>query len=806
MQRTTLRTLQMMALATALAIAPATSDAQAPTKDQQRCLNGLSKAAGKVAGTLYKEASRCVKSGTLGKLPMGTTAQQCLEDDLRGKVAKARSKVDKADTKSCQGAGVPPFGYTDADTVSDPHEGESIAFVSDQFDTDLDVTLAANAALDPKARCGASLVKTLGKLDSTLHKEFDRCLKSEMKAGTITDLAGMAACVDAIATDARGKVAKAVAKVEKIVGVACPAGQLTTLFPPTAGLCAAYGTAVDAPGFASCEGFRSRCRVCRALEGAFGFQRGCDDFDNGAGDGTCPECPNGVVDIGEECDDGNSVDGDGCTGSCIDEFCGDGVINDGGAEACDDGAGNSDVDPDACRTDCSLPSCGDGVIDSGEACDDGGVDTADCDSDCTAVQCGDGHVNSVAGEECDDANASNTDACLNDCSDASCGDGFVHSGVEDCDGTECCDGSCAFEAAATPCTGPTGPCVAPTCDGAGTCQPTPANEGTSCDDGDECSVASECQSGTCTPTQLAVTRDACRYVLVGSPNKDTELRTGERPTFDAGDFCGLVGDIGIDTVIPESLITTGEEGGGPGALIGQDVVVDGGDIVTNNFGVQGRLGAPLPGLDGVTNALAAGQHVNKTPAPTFYDTTGTDPRVAECQTAQAGIALTEADLLALPIDQDRGTDFQGLNNGANPQPAPIVATKPGMVNVVRVEDVNGTASGRIIEIDGAGNADTVVVLRIDDKLNTAQSWQFNLVNGMQPENFLIWGRATVASSHCALGISNTGGGTIFCPNTQVNIQSQTTWTGAVIGGGGGTTGRIRVGDDAVWTFQPFLGF
>jgi cysteine-rich repeat protein len=39
--------------------------------------------------------------------------------------------------------------------------------------------------------------------------------------------------------------------------------------------------------------------------------------------------------------------------------CGDGVIQSG--EECDDGEQNSDVTPDACRRRCLLPTCGDGV-------------------------------------------------------------------------------------------------------------------------------------------------------------------------------------------------------------------------------------------------------------------------------------------------------------------------------------------------------------------------------------------------------------------------------------------------------------
>jgi cysteine-rich repeat protein len=61
-------------------------------------------------------------------------------------------------------------------------------------------------------------------------------------------------------------------------------------------------------------------------------------------------CGDGVVGPPEQCDDGNSVSGDGCTEACVIEFCGDGVVN-GGGERCDDG---NDVAGDGCDANCAL--------------------------------------------------------------------------------------------------------------------------------------------------------------------------------------------------------------------------------------------------------------------------------------------------------------------------------------------------------------------------------------------------------------------------------------------------------------------
>jgi cysteine-rich repeat protein len=57
--------------------------------------------------------------------------------------------------------------------------------------------------------------------------------------------------------------------------------------------------------------------------------------------------------------------------SVLPSLCGDGRFDAG--EECDDGIGNSDTLPDACRTDCRMPLCGDFVADyrRGEQCDQG---------------------------------------------------------------------------------------------------------------------------------------------------------------------------------------------------------------------------------------------------------------------------------------------------------------------------------------------------------------------------------------------------------------------------------------------------
>jgi len=115
-------------------------------------------------------------------------------------------------------------------------------------------------------------------------------------------------------------------------------------------------------------------------------------------------CGNGVFDYGEQCDDNNNADGDGCDSFCQVEcgftcamgfchpVCGDGIK--AGSEACDSVTGCTDNCTPAphyeCETDrnyCS-PICGNGFVDPGEECDGGHLleghsQVPYCETDCT---------------------------------------------------------------------------------------------------------------------------------------------------------------------------------------------------------------------------------------------------------------------------------------------------------------------------------------------------------------------------------------------------------------------------------------
>lgn len=123
-----------------------------------------------------------------------------------------------------------------------------------------------------------------------------------------------------------------------------------------------------------------------------------------------PVCGNGVLEEGEECDDGNLEVRDACLPTCKNAACGDGIVWTG-MEECDDGNG---VD-DSCTNGCAMGGCGDGIVWIGqEECDDGNQSNDDaCTNLCQKIECGDGELQ--GDEACDDGNTIDEDDCSNEC-------------------------------------------------------------------------------------------------------------------------------------------------------------------------------------------------------------------------------------------------------------------------------------------------------------------------------------------------------------------------------------------------------
>ena len=238
--------------------------------------------------------------------------------------------------------------------------------------------------------------------------------------------------ISLIASQARRTLSFAVWAVGLSVLAGCPQEPASVVCP---------GTGIICPENTYCGAVQPICLTTSCGNGIVDLNEQCDDGNILEGDNCSPickreECGNNVLDPNEVCDDGNKANSDGCSANCMSkEVCGNTIVDIG--EACDDGnATNGDgcsgtpqtvgmeMSPAPCK---STEVCGNGIKDLqvGEVCDDGNTVSGDhCNSNCQSGEgCGNGFVD--PGEQCDDGNMNNGDDCLNTCRTAKCGDGVV---------------------------------------------------------------------------------------------------------------------------------------------------------------------------------------------------------------------------------------------------------------------------------------------------------------------------------------------------------------------------------------------
>jgi fibro-slime domain-containing protein len=248
-----------------------------------------------------------------------------------------------------------------------------------------------------------------------------------------------------------------------------------------------------------------------------------DPFDLGAN----VRCGNGKVEQTERCDDGNDLNGDGCSSGCTveldytcpkegqpcvhDIICGDHMIE--GMETCDDGNKTSG---DGCASDCTLEcgwecppgapcralKCGDSMMAGQEQCDDGNTTDGDgCSKNCLLES---KPIAEPEGWKCTSPKQASGCVGPTTCTTTKCGD-KVQEGSEQCDTGDVVtgDGCSPFCRLEPICPAAGGPCA--TACGDGLLLDIDVANGQECDDGntvdgDGCSAKCKVEAGfTCKP-------------------------------------------------------------------------------------------------------------------------------------------------------------------------------------------------------------------------------------------------------------------------------------------------------------------
>jgi len=518
------------------------------------------------------------------------------------------------------------------------------------------------------------------------------------------------------------------------------------------------GEQCDDGNIASGDGCDANCQIeappgsgaCCAAGRCYIANNGLCEIGTYQGDGTtcqdpgvCVSCGDGFVTGNEQCDDGNTQDGDGCDGNCQIEI----PPTTSTSTSTSTSTTSTTLPTGAC---CMAGLCA--VVTAGQ-CEVGTYqgDGTNCDNPGLCAVCGDGLVE--FGEQCDDANTAGGDGCDRACR------------VEGC--WTCSSGIQPSAPTHNP----------PTVSGLSICT---HDDGATCDDGDVCTVGDTCSAGSCAGDAV-VLQSACRWVMVGDAGVQSRTR-GE--TLVTGHICGERARIGEFSLTTGDVVAT--RASGTGIQISGHAAVTG-DIVTDGSGVSGKpTFTLLPGL--ATDVVAGGSTAVQSGDPSaIYDTTGTDSRIDDCLDAQADIASGKSLLNALPPGTDLGDTTVPAGSSLT-----LTATNPGGLNVFDFRSL-ATFTDATLVLDGNGNPGTIFVLRVQKRLDLRLRSKVVLAGGTTAGNVILYSQAK-----CRFGLEMDGAGTVFCPNGKLIMNARATWKGALIGG----RGRVELRDSGVLTHVP----
>lgn len=276
-----LRHLPLLAAATFVLSTAIAAHALTP---EATCLIKTHAATAKVAKAQGDEAIHCLKARSKGQLDPDQT-RACLLGDTRGRIAKARDKAAQIEIAKCGSA--PGFGYTSAATASSAARTERLGLSDELFGPDMGAAAAMHPDDKAAANCQAAVAMATGKIVTQELRQFGKCMKSGLQAGTITDAAALESCVEELKTDPTGKIAKAKGRVSTALARRCTGVDLSNSFPGACG---------DADNPSTCLAARADCRTCLLLSDANDLGIDCDELDDGETNLSCIRC-NGAASL-----------------------------------------------------------------------------------------------------------------------------------------------------------------------------------------------------------------------------------------------------------------------------------------------------------------------------------------------------------------------------------------------------------------------------------------------------------------------------------------------------------------------------
>ncbi len=292
---------QLAPLCLSLAFGAAAVLAAPQTKDQQRCLNDLTKAGANVVKAQNKSNWKCLRNANKGNIDkLGDsgdtlTAQACLTNDVGDKVAKKQARTVVKDGLRCQPPeGLPDYAYTGAAVINAAGSAVPIAMVEAIFGADLDAAVIDDDVDANGAKCQQEVLKRSNQIVDKAWKVLRKGIKDGLKgknrrAGTAPDVAIhsllnlQSETIAQVLDDVKGKIQKAEDKLATKAAQRCPAA-ISTLAQMFPGVCSASATIAE---LSDCAAGVAKAHLYQEVEGFFATSIACDLTDDGQHNESC---------------------------------------------------------------------------------------------------------------------------------------------------------------------------------------------------------------------------------------------------------------------------------------------------------------------------------------------------------------------------------------------------------------------------------------------------------------------------------------------------------------------------------------
>jgi cysteine-rich repeat protein len=313
---------------------------------ERSCVNALTKGFAKALIKANKAGLACARGVAGGT--MDVDFEDCLYE-LDYEIAS--DKLALVEEERCWNTGVTSetaFGYG-GDAYTSFDAGANAAIESFLALLGSPASLARRGAQASSASCQQAVVGGVSRYLDALVRQATKRKKASLRDPLAPALTSLDLEADLLAAPKATKFAVLLGTLEAKADKKCAGESLAALFG--SGVCEAK---TDSPAaLVECGTQVAACELCKGLNESDGLAMNCNQFSGWADcDPDLAECGDGLVSEDEECDDGNTIDADGCDDDCYVTTCGDGELTID--EQCDDG---NRADGDGCDAECYVEEC-----------------------------------------------------------------------------------------------------------------------------------------------------------------------------------------------------------------------------------------------------------------------------------------------------------------------------------------------------------------------------------------------------------------------------------------------------------------